>query len=100
MKLKTCSQDIGAEKIFALENYTERNPKRTVETEAAVISFCMKYLATLSIRAEHRLDPDQEMMDRKWFVLEFIHARELRPDSKNQREMNEGESKMERRSKK
>ncbi|KAG8547648.1 hypothetical protein GDO81_027865, partial [Engystomops pustulosus] len=57
-EIKNMFTDIGAEKIFALENYTERNPKRKVETDSAVIRFLYEIIRDAEFRAEHPRDPD------------------------------------------
>ncbi|KAG8548351.1 hypothetical protein GDO81_025686 [Engystomops pustulosus] len=93
--------DIGAVKIFALENYTEKSPRRKVETDSAVIRFLYEAICYAEFQAEHRRDPDQEMMDRKWFVLKFIHERELKTQTQNlQREIDKQKAKMEQEAKK
>ncbi|XP_071978125.1 uncharacterized protein [Engystomops pustulosus] len=93
--------DIGTDKIFALENYTEKSPRRKVETDSAVIRFLYEVIGYAEFQAEHRQDPDQEMMERKWFVLKFIHERELKTQTQNlQREIDKQKANMEQEAKK
>ncbi|KAM3916918.1 uncharacterized protein RB166_016086 [Leptodactylus fuscus] len=70
-------RDIGTETFFALENYTEENPRRIRETDESVIQFLYEVINDAYFRADHRRDADQEMIDRKLFVLNYIHNREL-----------------------
>ncbi|KAG8545361.1 hypothetical protein GDO81_021033 [Engystomops pustulosus] len=75
--VQTMFRDIGAVQIFAIENYTEKNPKRRRETEEEVIRFLHAVICDVEFRADLPRDADQEMMGRKWFVLNYIHTREL-----------------------
>ncbi|XP_071978142.1 uncharacterized protein [Engystomops pustulosus] len=75
--VQTMFRDIGAVQIFAIENYTEKNPKRRRETEEEVISFLHGVICDVEFQADLPRDADQEMMGRKWFVLNYIHTREL-----------------------
>ncbi|XP_040296109.1 uncharacterized protein LOC121007904 [Bufo bufo] len=70
-------RDIGTEKFFPVENYTEKNPKRKKETDEEIIQFLYEVISDAEFRASYPRDADQEMSDRKVFVLKYIHDREL-----------------------
>ncbi|XP_075140500.1 coiled-coil domain-containing protein 196 [Leptodactylus fuscus] len=76
-EIKNLFIDIGADKIFDLENYTEKNPNRIKKTDEEIISFLHEVIKDAQFRANEPRNADQEMIDRKLFVLNFIHNREL-----------------------
>ncbi|XP_077129815.1 uncharacterized protein LOC143785042 [Ranitomeya variabilis] len=68
---------IGVDYIFAIENYTDKNPKKKMETHEVVIRFLYEVISDAQFRANKPRDADQEMIDRKLFVLNYIHKREM-----------------------
>ncbi|XP_073505081.1 uncharacterized protein [Phyllobates terribilis] len=71
-------RDIGVEKIFAIENYTAENPVRKRETHEAVMEFLYEVISDAQFRANYPRDADEEMSERKIFVLNYVHQREIK----------------------
>ncbi|XP_073505087.1 uncharacterized protein [Phyllobates terribilis] len=70
-------RDIGVDKFFGVENYTDKNPKKKRETHEAVLQFLYDVISDAQFRVNDRRDADQELIDRKLFVLNYIHQREI-----------------------
>ncbi|KAM3916921.1 uncharacterized protein RB166_016089 [Leptodactylus fuscus] len=77
IEAETMFRDIGAEKIFDLENYTDKSPHRVMETHKKVIQFLHEVIHYAEFQANYPRDADEEMIARKQFVLKYIHNREL-----------------------
>ncbi|KAM3915988.1 uncharacterized protein RB166_015355 [Leptodactylus fuscus] len=70
-------RDIGVERMINLENYTQENRKRKKETDEQIIQFLYEVISDAQFHADHPRNADQEMIDRKKFVVKYIHDREL-----------------------
>ncbi|XP_075176000.1 uncharacterized protein LOC142246836 [Anomaloglossus baeobatrachus] len=77
-EVESMFRDIGVDKFFGLENYTEENSKKRRETHGAVMQFLYEVISDANFRATYDRDADQEMIDRKIFVLNYIHKREIK----------------------
>ncbi|XP_075140890.1 uncharacterized protein LOC142216757 [Leptodactylus fuscus] len=76
-KVNQIFRDLGIEKIFSLENYTDENTKMKREAQEEVIMFLYEVINDAQFYVDHPHDADQEMTDRKLFLLNYIHDREL-----------------------
>ncbi|XP_069591263.1 uncharacterized protein [Ranitomeya imitator] len=77
-EIQNMFRDIGVENFFSIENYTDKNPKKKRETHEAVIRFLYEVISDAQFRDKQPRDADQEMIDRKLFVLNYIHQREMK----------------------
>ncbi|XP_073505085.1 uncharacterized protein [Phyllobates terribilis] len=75
--------DIGVEKIFGVENYTDKNPRKKRETHEVVIQFLYEVISDAQFRVNYPRDADQEMIERKHFVLNYVHQREIKVHEAN-----------------
>ncbi|XP_071977862.1 uncharacterized protein [Engystomops pustulosus] len=75
--------DIGAETVFPLENYTDQNPHKNPETNGDIIKFLYEVISDVEFRADHCRNANEEMMERKFLVLNYIHTRELMVQKEN-----------------
>ncbi|XP_073416583.1 uncharacterized protein [Dendrobates tinctorius] len=82
-EMENMFRDIGVDKFFSLENYTDKNPKRKRESHEAVIRFLYEVISDAQFRANYPRDADQEMIERKLFVMKYIHQREMKLQEAN-----------------
>ncbi|XP_073416581.1 uncharacterized protein [Dendrobates tinctorius] len=82
-EMENMFRDIGVDKFFGVENYTDRNPKKKRETHEAVIQFLYEVISDAQFRANEPRDADQEMIDRKLFVMNYVHQREMKIQEAN-----------------
>ncbi|XP_073416649.1 uncharacterized protein [Dendrobates tinctorius] len=82
-EIQNMFMDIGVDKVFGVENYTDRNPKKKRETHEAVIQFLYEVISDAQFRANEPRDADQEMIDRKTFVMKYVHQREMKIQEAN-----------------
>ncbi|XP_077128173.1 uncharacterized protein LOC143784166 [Ranitomeya variabilis] len=69
-------RDMGAEKIFAFENYTLEDCDKTRGRHEEVLKFLSEVIEEAIFRIDHSRDPEREMKERKQFVLNYVHERE------------------------
>ncbi|XP_044160874.1 uncharacterized protein LOC122945763 [Bufo gargarizans] len=69
-------RNIGAEKIFAFENYTQEDSMKTRGRHEEVLNFLSQVIEEVLFRIDHSRDPKQEMKERKQFVLNYVHDQE------------------------
>ncbi|KAM3916523.1 uncharacterized protein RB166_015764 [Leptodactylus fuscus] len=82
-EVKNMFLDIGADTIFALENYTDKNTKRIKEVDEEIIRFLYEVISDAQFRDNYPRDAIQEIIDRKVFVLKYIYTRELMLQEEN-----------------
>lgn len=70
-------RDMGIERIFAFENYTQEDHFKTRGRHEEVLKFLQEVIRDAQFRVEHQTwNPVKEMHDRKQFVLNYVHQRE------------------------
>ncbi|XP_069591265.1 uncharacterized protein [Ranitomeya imitator] len=69
-------RDMGAEKIFAFENYTLEDCDKTRGRHEEVLKFLSEVIEEAIFQIDHSRDPEREMKERKQFVLNYVHERE------------------------
>ncbi|CAJ0949423.1 unnamed protein product [Ranitomeya imitator] len=67
-----------ADIFHTAKKLTNKTQKRKRETHEAVIQFLYEVIRDGKFRADYPRDADQEMIDRKLFVLNYIHQREMK----------------------
>ncbi|XP_040211474.1 uncharacterized protein LOC120942562 [Rana temporaria] len=77
-------KEMGIERIFAFENYTREDHFRTRGRHEEVLSFLKEVIRDAQFRVEHqKRDPVKEMQERKQFVLNYVHERELKMEQEH-----------------
>ncbi|XP_040211473.1 uncharacterized protein LOC120942561 [Rana temporaria] len=71
-------QDMGAERVFALENYTPEDHFKTRGRHEDVLKFFHEIIKEAQFKVEQVWDPAQGFKERKQFVLKFIYEREMK----------------------
>ncbi|XP_040211476.1 golgin subfamily A member 6-like protein 6 [Rana temporaria] len=67
-------RDMGMERIFSFENYTKEDHMKTRGRHEEVLKFLCEVIKDVQFRIEHRPhDPAKEIMERKTFVMNYIH---------------------------
>lgn len=67
-------RDMGMERIFSFENYTKEDHMKTRGRHEEVLKFLHEVIKDVQFRIEHRpQDPVKEIMERKSFVMRYIH---------------------------
>ncbi|XP_073505082.1 uncharacterized protein [Phyllobates terribilis] len=82
-EIENMFRDIGVETIFSIENYTDKNQKRKKETHEAVMEFLYEVISDAQFRVNYPRDADQELIDRKLLVLNYVHQREIKVHEAN-----------------
>ncbi|KAM5151637.1 uncharacterized protein ACMZJ9_009871 [Mantella aurantiaca] len=70
-------KDLGITHVFSLENYTSEKHSRSSEVHNSVMQFLYEVVQDVKFRVDQPRDPQREMMERKIFVLNYIHNNEL-----------------------
>lgn len=76
-KAESMFRDMGAQNVFSLENYTPTNQSRSTEVDNSVMKFLYEVVRDSIFRVGYPRDPQKEMTERKIFVLNYIHNKEL-----------------------
>ncbi|XP_077350295.1 uncharacterized protein LOC144000370 [Lithobates pipiens] len=71
-------QDMGAERIFTLENYTPEDHFKTRGRHEDVLKFFHEIIKEAQFKVKQVWDPVQGFKERKQFVLKFIYEREMK----------------------
>ncbi|XP_056391905.1 uncharacterized protein LOC130284946 [Hyla sarda] len=71
-------QSLGVEQIFALENYTPEDHTKTTSKHEEVLRFLYEVIEDVHFQLGHRRNPTEEMLERKEFVLTYIHHNDLK----------------------
>ncbi|XP_063788540.1 uncharacterized protein LOC134943904 isoform X2 [Pseudophryne corroboree] len=92
-------RNMGVDRIFAFENYTENDTRKLRGRHEEVLKFLCEVIKDVQFRAAQPRDPVREMKDRKKFVLNFVQAREaeiqrLNIEEQKKREREERERKL------
>ncbi|KAM3916517.1 uncharacterized protein RB166_015760 [Leptodactylus fuscus] len=66
-------RNMGAEKIFSFENYTQKDFIKTRGRHEEVLKFLFEVTEEVIFRIDHSRDPKKEMKERKQFVLNYVH---------------------------
>ncbi|XP_077350306.1 uncharacterized protein LOC144000378 [Lithobates pipiens] len=77
-------RDMGIEKIFAFENYTQEDHFKTRGRHEEVLKFLQEVIKDVQFRVEHQTrNPVKEMHDRKQFVMKYVHQREKKAEQES-----------------
>ncbi|XP_077128250.1 uncharacterized protein LOC143784203 [Ranitomeya variabilis] len=71
-------EDMGVERIFALENFTPEDHLKTRGKHEDVLKLLIEVIKDIEFRLERFHSPEDERQKRKQFVFQFVHERELR----------------------
>ncbi|OCT64717.1 hypothetical protein XELAEV_18045814mg [Xenopus laevis] len=91
---KTCGDFIQAEKEFLLmgvetvikiENYTEENHGRTQGRHKEILNFLYSVLEDVNFQMRYLRNPRKERIERKKFLLNFLHNREMKQKEEQMR---------------
>ncbi|XP_075037241.1 uncharacterized protein LOC142098355 [Mixophyes fleayi] len=70
-------RDLGVEQIFSLENYTAEDHEKTTRHEK-VLKFLYEVIKDVQFKVGLQRDPEEEMLERKMFVLRYVHHNDLK----------------------
>ncbi|XP_075034888.1 uncharacterized protein LOC142097166 [Mixophyes fleayi] len=76
--VKSFFKNMGAEQIFPLENFTPEDHLKTRGRHEEVLRFFLEVIKDIEFRMERIRDPQRERQDRKTFVFNFVHEREMK----------------------
>ncbi|OCT59135.1 hypothetical protein XELAEV_18001624mg [Xenopus laevis] len=76
-KVKEKFRKMGARNIFTLDNYTNEDNMKTRGKHTAILLCLYESLKDVEFRMKQELDPIQERIKRKEFLISFAHNREL-----------------------
>ncbi|KAM8962450.1 uncharacterized protein RCH25_037994 [Pelodytes ibericus] len=65
---------LGAEGVFALENYTEKDHLQTRGRHTDILNILKSALDDVKFYMEHKKDPVRERVERKKFLLKMCHS--------------------------
>ncbi|XP_069840811.1 uncharacterized protein [Dendropsophus ebraccatus] len=71
-------QNLGVEQIFCLENYTSEDHTKTKSKHEEVLRFIYEVINDVHFQLRHERNPSEEMLERKEFVLRYIHHNDLK----------------------
>ncbi|XP_072272852.1 uncharacterized protein [Pyxicephalus adspersus] len=72
-RMEAIFRDMGTKYLYSLENYTPDNQSRSMEVDHSVMTFLYGVVRDAQFRVDYARDPQKEMMERKVFVLKYIH---------------------------
>ncbi|XP_072273148.1 uncharacterized protein [Pyxicephalus adspersus] len=77
-------RNMGAERIFSFENYTKEDHFKTRGRHEEVLKFLHEVIKDVHFRIEHQPhDPIKEIIERKNFVITYIHNCEKKAQQEN-----------------
>ncbi|OCT64722.1 hypothetical protein XELAEV_18045819mg [Xenopus laevis] len=71
-------EHMGVEKIIKIENYTKEDHGRTQGRHKEILHFLYSALEDVNFQMGYRRNPRKERVERKKFLLTFLHERELK----------------------
>ncbi|KAM5152264.1 uncharacterized protein ACMZJ9_010468 [Mantella aurantiaca] len=74
-KLRDLFEGMGAEEIFAVENYTEEDHFETRGRHLQFLNLMHKVLEDVNFKMQKKIDPKKERAKHKTFLLSFLHKR-------------------------
>lgn len=69
---------LGVERIFALENYTLEDHRKSASKHQEVLRFLYEVIKDVEFQVGQPRNPEEEMTERKTFVLRYIHHNDLK----------------------
>ncbi|CAH2308188.1 Hypothetical predicted protein [Pelobates cultripes] len=76
-KVKKEFKNMGAEDVFSLENYTTEDHVITLGRHEAILKFLCRAIEDINFRIkEERRDPRKERIERKKFLLRYLHEQD------------------------
>ncbi|KAE8578298.1 hypothetical protein XENTR_v10023444 [Xenopus tropicalis] len=77
-EMKDTFENIGAERVFALDNFTPEDCIKTRGRHEEVLKFFCEIIKDIEFRLERMGDPEKKRQERKKKLLKFIHEREIK----------------------
>ncbi|XP_063794907.1 uncharacterized protein LOC134957099 [Pseudophryne corroboree] len=77
-KLRDMFEGMGAEEIFALENYTAEDNLKTRGRHLQFLHLIHNVLLNVNFKLKEERNPRKERTERKKFIYRFFHERELK----------------------
>ncbi|KAE8578286.1 hypothetical protein XENTR_v10023434 [Xenopus tropicalis] len=77
-EMKDTFENMGAERIFALENFTPEDHINSRGRHEDVLKFFCEMIKDIEFRLGRMGDPDKKRRERKKKVLKFIHDRDMK----------------------
>ncbi|XP_031749600.1 uncharacterized protein LOC116407758 [Xenopus tropicalis] len=74
-KIKDKFRDMGAGSVYPLENYTQEDNMKTRGKHKVILRCLYKSLKNVEFRMKDKLDPIQERIERKGFLITYAHER-------------------------
>eukprot|EP00079_Xenopus_tropicalis_P038939 XP_017952710.1 PREDICTED: uncharacterized protein LOC101733769 [Xenopus tropicalis] len=68
---------MGVEKVIKVENYTREDHGRTQGRHKEILHFLYSVLEDVNFQMRYRKNPRKERIERKKFLLNFLHEREV-----------------------
>ncbi|XP_068103340.1 uncharacterized protein [Hyperolius riggenbachi] len=90
-EIESIFQDMGAERIFAFENYTPEDHFKTRGKHEEVLKFFNEVIKEVHFLLEQPRIPEIDFKQRKQLVLKFIYDREMESQRDHQEERREAE---------
>lgn len=76
-KLQKIFERLGANQIYKLENYTDKDHFRDRAKDEEILTFLYGAVQDVKYRMKARLDPKKERIERKTFLLKYFHEQEM-----------------------
>ncbi|KAE8578308.1 hypothetical protein XENTR_v10023451 [Xenopus tropicalis] len=77
-EMKDTFENIGAERVFALDNFTPEDHIKTRGRHEEVLKFFCEIIKDIEFRLDRMGDPEKKRQERKKKLLKFIHEREIK----------------------
>ncbi|CAH2308209.1 Hypothetical predicted protein [Pelobates cultripes] len=84
-------EDLGSDKIYAIENYTSENKQELLGKHKEILSFLCQVLEEVNFYMEKQRNPKSERKDRMKFILKYIKGTD---DEKRNQEFEEERKRM------
>ncbi|OCT64725.1 uncharacterized protein LOC121398100 [Xenopus laevis] len=68
---------MGVEKVIKIENYTKEDHGRTQGRHKEILNFLYSVLEDVNFQMKYKKNPRKERVQRKKFLLNFLHEREV-----------------------
>ncbi|XP_072273161.1 uncharacterized protein [Pyxicephalus adspersus] len=90
MEIEKEFRRIGAEQVIAIENYTNTNHIKTLGRTTDILMVIYSTLKTATFRLEQPRNPRREKIERKKFLLNYIHQINLHKVIEKEKEKEKG----------
>ncbi|XP_072273166.1 uncharacterized protein [Pyxicephalus adspersus] len=87
-KFRDLFEGMGAEEIFAVENFTEEDHFETRGRHLQFLNMMYKVLEDVNFKMQKKIDPKRERAKHKIFLLTFLHKRDQQKNVKENSVLN------------